>query len=36
MKLGGQTESQLRAIQKRIIHKINAERQVGGRVNRNE
>ena len=29
MKLGGQTESQLRAIKKRIIHKINTEKQVG-------
>ena len=32
MELGGHTEDQLRVILKRIIHKINAETQVGGRV----
>ena len=29
MELGGHTEDQLRVIKKRIIHKINTEKQVG-------
>ena len=37
VELGGHTEDQLRVIKKRIIHKINTEKQVGeGWTARNE